>query len=90
MFDKESRELETACTGRESGPKNELLLPDGGTVEVGDGRTSLSLEEASFRSTFQIPVPHANADELVERPIADDAECEPQGPPPTSADGVLA
>lgn len=73
-----------------SDPKKELLVPPpGGTVEVGDGRTSPSLADASFRSAFHIPVPHAKAEELAERPLKDEAEWEPQGPPLASAEGVL-
>lgn len=41
-----------------SGPKKELLPAPGGAVEVGDGRTSLSLAGGSLRSLFQMPVPH--------------------------------
>lgn len=88
-FDAPSREFGEIWFKPESGPKNELLPPPGGMVEVGDGRTSLSLEEASFRSAFQIPVPQAKDDELFERPMTEEVEWEPQGPPPASADGVL-
>lgn len=72
-FDRESREVGGACVGNESDPKSELALPPG-IVEVGEGRTSLNLEVASFRSAFQMPAPQANAAELLERPAADAAE----------------
>lgn len=57
-----------------SGPKKELLVPVEGTVDVGDGRTSLSLEGGSLRSLFQIPAPHANADDPEGRGMAVDVE----------------
>lgn len=85
----ESLEVGEACGAADSDPKKELLAPPGGTVEVGDGSTSLSLDEASFRSACQMPVPHAKLVEVLDRPRADDAECDPQGPPPASAEGVL-
>lgn len=69
------------------GPKKEWPPPPGGTVEVGDGRTSLNLVGASFRSAFQNPVPQGKL--FGPRPIADEAECDPQGPAVLSADGVV-
>lgn len=58
----------------------------GGSADVGDGNTSLSLE-GSFLSLFQMPVPQGN--EAGGRPImAEEAECVPHGPPPVSPDGV--
>jgi hypothetical protein len=57
----------------ESGPKKELLPAPGGTVEVGDGRTSLSLNGGSLRSVFQMPVPQPKLDPGV-RPIVEEVE----------------
>jgi hypothetical protein len=57
---------------------------------VGDGKTSLSRAGGSFRSLFQMPVPHGKAADPGPRPrAADGVECEPQVPAPDSADGVL-
>lgn len=53
-----SRVAEVVGVRPESGPKKELFPAPGGTVEVGDGRTSLSLAGGSLRSLFQMPVPH--------------------------------
>lgn len=72
-----------------SPPKKELPAVPGGMVDVGDGRTSLSLDGGSLRSAFQMPVPHGKADDPAGRPMTDDVECEPQAPAPASADGVL-
>lgn len=78
------------CDKPPSGPKKEFPAEPGGSVEVGDGRTSASLDDASFRSLFQIPVPHGNVVDPGPRPrTAEDAEWEPQAPAPDSAEGVL-
>ena len=70
--------------------KNELVVPPGDKIEVGDGRTSVNLEGASFRSLFHIPVPHENADGAPGRAKMDEVECDPHEPPLlASADGVL-
>lgn len=58
-------------------------------MDVGEGRTSLSREGGSFRSVFQIPVPHAKDDGGAARPITEALECEPHVPGPVSAEGVL-
>lgn len=54
--------------------KNELLAEPGGTVDVGDGRTSCSLDGGSFRSLFQIPVPQGKVVEPEARGMAEDAD----------------
>jgi hypothetical protein len=60
-----------------------------GTVEVGDGKTSVSREGGSFRSDVHIPVPQGN-DGWCPRTIApEDEGCAAHTPLPVSADGVL-
>ena len=80
------------CMAALSWPKNELAEPPGGPVEVGEGRTSVSLEGASLRSLFQMPVPHEKEPEFGAwgrpRTLAD-AGWVPQAPTPASAEGVL-
>lgn len=61
----------------------------GGTVEVGEGRTSLSLDGGSFLSLFQIPDPQGKFDGPGARPIFEEPECDPQGALAVSPDGVL-
>ena len=60
-------------------------------TDVGDGRTSANREGGSFRSLFQMPVPHVK--ELgpgCPRPsTVEDPECAPQALTPASTDGVL-
>jgi hypothetical protein len=78
------------CIMPSDGPKKALapLLP-GGTVEVGEGSTSLNLEGGSLRSGFHMPVPHGKFGAPGVRPMAEEAECEPHGPALVSAEGVL-
>ncbi len=76
------------CTRPASGPKKEEPPPPGGTVEVGDGKTSVSRDGTSLRS-FHIPVPQEKVDAPELRPMTEDVECDPQGTLPLSADGVL-
>lgn len=71
-----------------SEPKKELPVPVVGTVDVGDGRTSLSLDGGSLRSLFQMPDPQGKAGAPGGRLIAEDVECDPQGPGLCSAEGV--
>ena len=71
--------------------KSGLPGPPGGMADVGEGKTSDSLEGGSFRSLFQMPVLHAKVPEPPwDRPrTAEEAECDPQGPGTDSAEGVL-
>ncbi len=57
-------------------------------MDVGEGKTSVSLDGGSFRSLFQMPVPQGNDGAPGGRGIAEDAEWEPQGPDVFSAEGV--
>lgn len=84
-----SRGLGEVCVAAASGPNMELAVAPGGTVDVGDGRTSLSRDGGSLRSVFQMPVPQGKADAPGARPIVDEVEWDPQGPAPVSPDGVL-
>jgi hypothetical protein len=77
------------CDMPMSEPKNELPAEPGGIIEVGEGRTSLSLEGGSLRSVFQMAVPQGNVDGPWARPMTEDVECEPHGPAPVSAEGVV-
>lgn len=43
-------------------------------VDVGEGKTSLSLDGGSLRSVFQIAVPHEKPGAPDPRPITDEAE----------------
>ncbi len=63
----------------------------GGTVEVGDGKTSVSREGGSFRSEVHMPVPHGKEDGgWCPRLIAPEEDgCDAHAPAPASADGVL-
>lgn len=70
-FDAGSRKTGEVCV---SAPKNELPLPPGGMVEVGEGKTSLSLDGGSLRSVFQIPVPQGKAEPVGARPMTDEVE----------------
>lgn len=70
----------------ESGPNIELEFAPGGATDVGDGKTSLSLD-GSFLSLFQIPVPQGK-DPGARPMMAAEAECEPQSPPVVSVEGV--
>jgi hypothetical protein len=79
----DSREGEL-CANPPSGPYIEALGP----VEVGDGKTSLSLEGGSFLS-FHIPVPHGNVEVPGARPMTEGVACGAQGPVPVSTEGVL-
>jgi hypothetical protein len=64
-----------------------MPLDPGGTVEVGDGRTSVNLDGGSFLSEFQIPLPHPENDGGPWlRPMTDE---EPQAVVPASAEGVV-
>jgi hypothetical protein len=68
-----------------------------GTVDVGDGNTSVSREGGSFRSEVHIPVPQGkDGGAWCPRPIAPEADgCDAHAPAPTpapapaSVDGVL-
>ncbi len=83
-----SRVAGEVCPRLPSGPKNEFPAAPGGSVEVGDGSTSASLDAASFLSLFQIPVPQGNVVDPGGRlKTADGVEWVPQAP--DSADGVL-
>lgn len=72
-------------------PKNELLEPPGGTVEVGEGRTSVKRDGGSFLSVFQMPVPHGNEPpaEWTRPRTPAEAGWEPQAASPGSPEGVL-
>lgn len=70
----------------ESGPNIELEFAPEGATDVGDGKTSLSLD-GSFLSLFQIPVPQGK-DPGARPMMAAEAECEPQSPPVVSVEGV--
>jgi hypothetical protein len=62
------------CVKELSG-KKALLVAPGGCVDVGDGKTSVSLCGISFRSLFQMAVPQGNAADPETRPrTADEAE----------------
>jgi hypothetical protein len=85
-----SRGAGDVCPRPRSEPKNEFPAAPGGIVDVGDGSTSASLDVASLRSLFQIPVPHGNVvDPGARLRTADGVEWEPQAAAPDSAEGVL-
>lgn len=48
--------------------------PPGGSVDVGEGKTSLSRAGGSLRSEFQIVPLHGKVDAPVPRPITDEVE----------------
>lgn len=85
-FEAGSRDTGDVCV---SPPKKELPPAPGGMVEVGEGKTSLSLDGGSLRSLFHMPVPQGKVDPAGARPMTDEVECEPHVPAPVSADGVL-
>ena len=80
--------LDGGCDNGPS-PKKVGLPTTGGTVDVGDGKTSDNLEGGSFRSVFQMPVPHVKVGAWCPRLRVVDEECGPQGPAPVSRAGVL-
>jgi hypothetical protein len=65
-------------------PKKELPEPPGGTVEVGDGRTSCRREGGSFLSLFQI----AELQEMAPAPGCDRPRTLAQPATPASVAGV--
>lgn len=82
-----SLELGDTCGILASGPNMELEVAPGGSTDVGEGKTSLSLEGSFLSELFQMPVPHGK--DAVGRPImAAEAECDPHSPPVASVEGV--
>lgn len=77
------------CAKPSLGPKKDMPLPPGDTVDVGEGKTSLNRVGASLRSGFHIPVPHVKLEDPEFRPITGCPECGPQGPATVSPEGVL-
>ena len=64
-----------------------MPLEPGGTVEVGEGRTSVNRDGGSFLSVFQIPLPHPEKDGGPWlRPMTDEG---PQAVGPASPEGVV-
>lgn len=82
-----SLELGEICGIVVSAPNMELEVAPGGSTEVGEGKTSLSLDGSFLSGLFQMPVPQEK-DAAGRFIMAAEAECEPHSPPVASAEGV--